>query len=821
MKIKSLFLSLFICLCVSPFLKAATFKLAVGGVNNEYPLQVMETSDGGYLIVGYISIAAGGQTNEDGLAVKMDQNGNILWTKQMGGALEDRFYGCAELNNNYYLVGRTLNSIHGSYDAWVVKMDNAGNVIWQDNYGGGTYDAFYKVISLPNNQLLLTGCKDGNPMEQLANHYVVKIREDGTPIWENDYGSSQTDVSRQSVLATDGSILVAGFSYSTSVGLHDGTLLSLDSATGDTNWLKSYGNMGEDAFFGIMNTHDGNLLSHGAGRLSNSTNFRLIIAKMNLSGDVIWTRDYVLANSGLEYFGLAERALDNGFILTIQGGNNTTAIIKIDSVGNVEWNRSFSDVGNDLLQYTIPTSDNHYVSVGQTNSFGHGGYDIMVIKMDANGSMDSCCVASDSVIIRSPVPTVRSWNRANYFDSTNVASNITPQNINFTALNNCVSSSVNANFSATKSCEINEVYIKSSSDSTLPHIWNMGDGTIYQDSLSFIHIYGDTGVYQITLSITAPICLNSDTHKVNISITPPFTADVGVNDTTLCPKQTLLLNATYPNASYQWQDNSTSPTFLVKQSGIYWVDVIVNQCPVRDSVTINYFQGILDIGRDTILCFDTSLYTIYSSPPGISYLWSDGSVKPFLEVKPTGLYWLSMVDLNNCVQYDSVYVTFNTPQVSLGEDRTICLSENLIYNTRKEEFISYHWSTEETNPIIHVNKSGEYAVTITDENHCQASDTVQITVEGCSLFIPNSFTPNGDGIDDEFGAVGENILEYNLKIFNRWGQLVFESVNLNDKWDGTFGNTKADLGVYNYQLRYKFNIHKQTKQSYGTVTLVR
>ncbi len=321
----------------------------------------------------------------------------------------------------------------------------------------------------------------------------------------------------------------------------------------------------------------------------------------------------------------------------------------------------------------------------------------------------------------------------------------------------------------------------------------------------------------VWVDVTFNGCTLRDSIEVKYN---PFAFSLG-NDTSLCPKQTLLLNATYLNAGYQWHDNSTSPTFLVKQSGIYWVDVTVNQCTMRDSVTINYFQGILDIGRDTILCFDTSLYTIYSSPPGISYLWSDGSVKPFLEVKPTGLYWLSMVDLNNCVQYDSVYVTFNTPQVSLGEDRTICLSENLIYNTRKEEFISYHWSTEETNPIIHVNKSGEYAVTITDENHCQASDTVQITVEGCSLFIPNSFTPNGDGIDDEFGAVGENILEYNLKIFNRWGQLVFESVNLNDKWDGTFGNTKADLGVYNYQLRYKFNIHKQTKQSYGTVTLVR
>ena len=71
------------------------------------------------------------------------------------------------------------------------------------------------------------------------------------------------------------------------------------------------------------------------------------------------------------------------------------------------------------------------------------------------------------------------------------------------------------------------------------------------------------------------------------------------------------------------------------------------------------------------------------------------------------------------------------------------------------------------------------------------------------VFMPNAFTPDGDGLNDTFGAVGEGISEYHLVVFNRWGEVVFESLDVNTKWDGYVASEKAPAGAYSYQVKGK------------------
>lgn len=87
------------------------------------------------------------------------------------------------------------------------------------------------------------------------------------------------------------------------------------------------------------------------------------------------------------------------------------------------------------------------------------------------------------------------------------------------------------------------------------------------------------------------------------------------------------------------------------------------------------------------------------------------------------------------------------------------------------------------------------------------------------VYLPNAFTPNGDGLNDAFGVVGEGIVEMQLVIYNRWGELVFESKSVNEKWDGYFNGSKAPVGVYGYELLVK-NGDNQSMVKKGTVTLV-
>jgi len=133
----------------------------------------------------------------------------------------------------------------------------------------------------------------------------------------------------------------------------------------------------------------------------------------------------------------------------------------------------------------------------------------------------------------------------------------------------------------------------------------------------------------------------------------------------------------------------------------------------------------------------------------------------------------------------------------LGFAATLQIAAQNVQSSRKYRVTAY--------------KNGNPAIT-------SMSNTVEV-IPYMSIYIPNSFTPNGDGLNDMFGAYGEAILEFNMQVFNRWGQLVFEASHFDTKWDGTFEGTKVPQGSYIYKLSAK-GITGNTARKDGTVTVV-
>jgi len=118
-----------------------------------------------------------------------------------------------------------------------------------------------------------------------------------------------------------------------------------------------------------------------------------------------------------------------------------------------------------------------------------------------------------------------------------------------------------------------------------------------------------------------------------------------------------------------------------------------------------------------------------------------------------------------------------------------------------------------------VNDYRVIAIKKNDVSVQSVSNEVQIATP-ISIFVPNAFTPNEDGTNDEFGVVGEGIEEMTLYIFNRWGELIFESTELNNKWNGTFKGEKCENGVYVYKLVARNKMTNQFFEKTGHVTLV-
>ena len=320
------------------------------------------------------------------------------------------------------------------------------------------------------------------------------------------------------------------------------------------------------------------------------------------------------------------------------------------------------------------------------------------------------------------------------------------------------------------------------------------------------------GTYWVKVSNSCET--TSDTINVNYNLS--LLADLG-RDTTLCQGETLTLNTDNTNAAFLWQDNSTLPNFKIYKPGTYWVKVS-NRCETTsDTINVNYSLNLLaELGKDTTLC-QGELLTLNANNPNASYLWQDNSTLPNFKINKPGTYWVKIS--NSCeTTSDTIHVNYIlTPLINLGEDTTICQGELLTLNASNTNAM-YLWQDNSTYPTLDVKQQGMYWVEVT-VNNCSVIDTILINKEDCEIIleIPNVFSPNNDGINDIFVPVkSKGIVSLNASIFNRWGNKVYESSNLQIKWNGE----GASDGVYFWKIDF-IDIQNNKYQKVGYTSIFR
>lgn len=416
------------------------------------------------------------------------------------------------------------------------------------------------------------------------------------------------------------------------------------------------------------------------------------------------------------------------------------------------------------------------------------------------------------------------------------------------------------------------------------YVWNDGS-----TDFNLLITQSDTYFVDVTLNS----CHNYDT--VIYTFNPLPIIDLGP-DTLICSPDVITLDATYPSATYLWNDNTTTvATYPTGAAGLYIVTVTENNCSFKDSILISVEpKPLADLGVDTILCSGTS-FTKGNLVSGAGYLWQDGSVAAFYQINKSGQFWVE-VTKGLCTNSDTLWVdTAIVPSVYLGEDTLLCVGDALEMSSINSN-ANYAWSTGATDSIIWVSEAGTYWLDVTnicgtvrDEivleavtlpevdfgpdtslcmgdvldldaywynatrylwldgsdfsyltvyedgdylvqvtNLCGAiEDTISVAFIQCEcdIFIPNAFTPNGDGLDEDFGPFSSCVLKgYNFMVFDRWGMEMFNTLDPTQKWDGTYRREPLAAGVYSYKLRYNFEKRgpkTDYKTVYGTVTLIR
>jgi gliding motility-associated-like protein len=275
-----------------------------------------------------------------------------------------------------------------------------------------------------------------------------------------------------------------------------------------------------------------------------------------------------------------------------------------------------------------------------------------------------------------------------------------------------------------------------------------------------------------------------------------------------------------------WSNGATTNSIVVTRPGDYWVTVMKNSCVVTDTVTVTNKAAINeDLGPDKDICAGGLVVLDATNPDAVSYLWNDGTTNPIKEVSAPGTYTVTVMDKYcGLLSSDSVKVTVaGIPSFSLGNDTTICIGQTLTLTVDAGSGNSIKWQDGSTTPKYVVTTTGHYTVTV--YNDCGSmTDDIIVTYKTCEgkPDFPNAFTPNGDGNNDSFKPhVTGTMYDYDLRVYNRWGEQIFISRNANTGWDGRYKGEPVEIGTYVWMLTYKKVLGGPEKVVKGEVTVVR
>jgi gliding motility-associated-like protein len=408
-------------------------------------------------------------------------------------------------------------------------------------------------------------------------------------------------------------------------------------------------------------------------------------------------------------------------------------------------------------------------------------------------------------------------------------------------------------------CSPITINFNNSSTATTNFYWDFGNGTV--DSVNFEPqvTYVQPGQYTTQLIVLDTICNASDTSSVVITVFPNVSFNLP-NNLYLCTDTSLVLlptNILGGANNFIWSSSNlfsdtlnasvvdSSLEILVPENGMFYLSADNGNCFYSDSIEIQVFSESISIsGPDSVCLNSPTLYNaVNSSQETFTYQWSPANIvqgpsnQASVTITPAAnqYLYLQATSTNGCVVEDSIYIfvsyinpslvqaSVNPPIVNPGSTVTLTGSPS--------GYPFYQWvpSTGVLNPNSQTTEATVDVTTVftllVSDGICSVNDTVEVKVYEiiCDLpyvFVPNAFSPNNDGNNDVLYVRGLFVEKMLFRVFDRWGEMVFESTDVNFGWNGIYQDRKLDPDVYDYYLQVTCygGLEKITK---GNVTLMK
>jgi hypothetical protein len=380
-------LGLLVFLLVIPVGASSMWSQTYGGTENDGALSLVQTSDGGYAMAGYTRSFGAGEN--DFWLIKTDESGNMQWNQTYGGAGSDIAICLIETSDGgYALVGYTDSFGAGSDDFWFVKTDETGNMQWNRTYGGTKGDYAFSLVETSDGGYTIAGYTRSFGAGR-DDFWLIKVDSSGNVEWNQTYGGWDDDGVIFLLQTSDGGYALAGMTESFGYGSDrdDFWLVKTDSS-GNMEWNQTYGGTIREYGFCLVQTSDGGYAMAGCTCSFGAGSHDSWLVKTDAFGNMEWNQTY----GGIDADGTTSliQTEDGGYVLagstkSFGAGDFDSWLIKTDGAGNMQWNRTYGGVGTDIASSLVETSDGGYAIAGYTYSVDAVNSDLWLIKTDEQG----------------------------------------------------------------------------------------------------------------------------------------------------------------------------------------------------------------------------------------------------------------------------------------------------------------------------------------------------------------------------------------------------------------------------------------------------
>lgn len=398
-----------------------------GGTEVDFPVSGYLATDGSYVFAGSAfsnnGDVSGNHGNRDFWFINVDNTGNLLWQKCIGGNHNDRIFSLSNTSDGGYIAAGHSPLLSGSWepDMWLVKLDFNGNIEWQKSLGGSEFDGGTCVIQTSDGGYISVGSSrssDGDVSINYGNNdcWIVKLNDQGNIEWQKTFGGSKLDGAESIIELEDGCFVFIGKTESDdgnigyNIGLNNVLIVKLDQL-GNLIWKKSYGGSGAGFVRQIVASANGGFTVAAAGSSTNG-NFDMLILEIDENGELVWEK----------YYGGTESDMANSLIKTPGGGNIVVGVtgsndgdvsgnhggydswvIETDHLGNLMWQQCYGGSNYEHARRIFQNQNGNYVipswseSTDGEVSGNHGDLDFWVFEIE--GQVSEIPIGSAGIII--------------------------------------------------------------------------------------------------------------------------------------------------------------------------------------------------------------------------------------------------------------------------------------------------------------------------------------------------------------------------------------------------------------------------------------